>query len=128
MNTGATDDGKAADWSRRPMYCLMWWVLPVGIAVVGDHLPIGSQATILVWTTALAWMALGCFLNARRCHRRHCYFAGPILLAGALAAGLQAAGVLRLGSDSLNVTLWSTFVLLLLSWLPEIIWSKYVSE
>jgi len=37
----------------------------------------------------------GCLLNAKRCHRVHCYISGPVLLSGAVFAGLVASGAVK---------------------------------
>lgn len=116
------------DWVSKPLYCLLWWIAPVAVAVLADHLTTGRRISVLAWAVALAWMGLGCLLNARRCHRRHCYLTGPILLVTATVLGLDAAGVLSLGSSGINMVLWGAFGLSLLSFVPELIWGKYVRD
>lgn len=114
-----------ADWLRKPLHCLLWWVVPVAMAVFVDHITRG-WISVLAWSLALAWMATGCLLNARSCHRRHCQLSWPILLAGAVILALEAVGVLTLGSIGINAVLWTVFGLLLLSFVPELIWGRYV--
>jgi hypothetical protein len=70
-------------------------------------------------------MGIGCGLNARRCHRLHCYLSAPILLLGAIAAGLIGFDVVMLGPHALNNAISLTLVLALLSFVPEMIWGKY---
>lgn len=82
------------------------------------------------WTTVIlsacfAWMGLGCAMNARRCHRRHCYYASPILLAGAALTSLVGFGVVDLGPDGLIYVTWGTFASVALTFLPEKIHGKY---
>ncbi|MGH8089890.1 MAG: hypothetical protein ACREO6_00365 [Rudaea sp.] len=75
--------------------------------------------------TAFIWMGVGCLLNARRCHRLHCYFSGPILLLGAIVAGLLGFGVIAPGPHAFNNAVSITLLLALLSFVPEALWSKY---
>jgi hypothetical protein len=72
------------------------------------------------------WMGTGCVLNARRCHRLHCYIFGPAFFLGATALALFAAGVALLGQHSLNNIVGITLTVVLLSFVPEMIWRKYV--
>jgi hypothetical protein len=128
MDTRGTDPramSAAADWARSPISVAIWWVVPIVAGNLADHLPLSRPVTALVWVVALAWMGLGCILNARRCHRRHCYFSGPVLLAGAVAVALVGWDVVPLGPNGLSLTLWTTLGLALLSFLPELIWGRY---
>jgi hypothetical protein len=84
-----------------------------------------SRVIAGVWMVALGWMGIGCLLNARRCHRLHCYFSAPILLFGALVAGLIGFDVMTLGPHALSNAISFTLVLALLSFVPEMIWGKY---
>jgi hypothetical protein len=131
LRTGTTDQMKTSstvDWARRPISIAIWWVMPVVVGNVADHLPLSQGLTALVWAAALVWMGLGCLLNARRCHRRHCYVSGPVLLSGAVVVALLGWGVVTLGPNGLSLTLWTTFGLVLLSFLPELIWGKYAGS
>jgi len=65
-------------------------------------------------------------LNARRCHRLHCYLSGPAFFLGAATLALLAAGVALLGLHSLNNIVGITLTLAVLSFVPEIIWRKYI--
>jgi hypothetical protein len=114
------------DWFRRPGTALILWGLPLGIglAVYLIALPLRTEA--LVWLVAFVWMGTGCILNARRCGRLHCLIAGPLFLAGAVAAGLLAADGLVFGAHGLNNMVSVTLVLALLSFVPEAVWHRYV--
>jgi hypothetical protein len=70
-------------------------------------------------------MATGCLLNARRCHRVHCYISGPVLLLGAILAGLVALGAVSLSPQAFGNAISATLVLALLSFVPEIVWKRY---
>ena len=128
MDTRGADQpamSAALDRIRNPISLAMWWVVPIVAGNLADHLPLSRPVTAFVWTVALAWMGLGCVLNTRRCHRRHCYFSGSILLVGAAVVALLGLGVLSFGPNGLSLTLWTTFGLALLSFLPELIWGRY---
>lgn len=125
MDTDRTKRSAALDWVRSPVRLAIWWVIPIVVGNLADHLPLSRPVTSLIWAAALAWMGLGCVLNARRCHRRHCYFSGPILLTGAVVIVLVGWDVVSLGSNGLSLTIWTTFGLVLLSFLPEVVWGKY---
>ena len=117
-----------SDWSRRPLSFLLWWGLPYAVAVAFDLIGPPLRAGAAVWALALAWMGVGCVLNARRCHRVHCYISGPALLVAATSAGLLAAGVLDLGPKGLSIVTWAAFVAVLLSFAPEILWRRYAGS
>jgi hypothetical protein len=88
-------------------------------------LPIPPQATTFVWALALAWMGLGCTLNARRCHRLHCYISAPVLFLGAVAAAASGLGLTPFGPGAASDVINAALVLALLSFLVEPVWGKY---
>jgi hypothetical protein len=88
-------------------------------------LALPARGIALIWVVLLVWMGTGCILNARRCHRPHCYISGPAFLLGAAALGLFTADVLTFGPHSLNTIAGVTLVVALLSFVPEMIWKKY---
>ena len=114
------------DWARRPGTALIWWCLPLGLALVLSLATHSTRIVAGVWVIALGWMGIGCWLNARRCHRLHCYFSAPILLLGALATGLIGFDVVTLGPHALKNTVSFALLLALLSFVPEMIWGKYL--
>ena len=113
------------DWVDRPGMGFVWWCLPAGIGVASNFFPISLRAAALVWMVAFLWMGTGCILNARRCHRLHCYISGPAFFLGAAALALFAAGIAPSGPHSLNPILGLTLLVALLSFVPEMIWRKY---
>lgn len=117
---------RAGDFARNPFHGLLWWGLPVALAVLTGALATGPRLPVLAWSLAFAWMGTGCVLNARRCHRRHCYLSGPVMLVGAVVLGLMAAGVVQSSSVAINAVLWGAFGLVLLSFVPELVWGRYV--
>ncbi len=104
----------------------VWWCLPLGIGVASNFFTTSARATALVWMASFLWMGAGCILNARRCHRLHCYISGPAFCLGAAALALFVAGVELLGRHSLNNIVGITLCVTLLSFLPEMIWRKYI--
>lgn len=114
------------DMVRRPVSALLWWCLPIALAVAASALRLPIRELAAFWSAAFVWMAVGCFLNAHRCHRLHCYISGPAFLAGAAAASLLAAGALANGPNTLNFIATGTFAVVLASFLPEFVWRKYL--
>lgn len=113
------------DWARRPVVASIGWCLPIALGVLAGMSIPSLRIRAGVWAIALAWMGIACALNARRCHRLHCYIAAPILLLGAIAVGLLALDAIYLGPHALNNVVSGTFLLVLLSFVPEMIWGKY---
>jgi hypothetical protein len=112
------------DWVNRPGMGIVWWCLPLAVGVAASYLASSPLTTVLVWMVSFVWMGTGCILNARRCHRLHCYISGPAFFLGAAALGLFAAGIAFAGPHSLNNIVGITLTVALLSFVPEIIWKK----
>ena len=66
------------DWLRSPRTNLLAWWIPQAAILVGLLVPAPLRTAI--WVTALTWMGIACFLNARRCGRTHCRYTGPYYL------------------------------------------------
>lgn len=126
-NTSGTP-ATSKDLASRPLSALIWWGVPTVVGISAGFGFLSLRAAALVWMVAFAWMGTGCLLNARRCHRRHCYIAGPILLAGAIVAGLRGFGIVSFGPGGFNYLIWSTAALVLLSFVPELIGSRYLGD
>ena len=92
--------------------------------VCGELPALPVRGTAIICVILFVWMGTGCILNARRCHRLHCYISGPTFLLGAVALGLLAAGLLGFGPHALDNIVVVTLVIALLSFVPEI-WKKY---
>ena len=122
----ATDPAESAmkDWVRRPSSWIVWWGLPILIGISTNFLQLSSIEVAFIWAGAFAWMGTGCLLNAWRCSRLHCFISGPVLWLGALAALLVGTGVI-VGIHTLNNVVSITTVLVLLSFVFEMIWGKY---
>jgi hypothetical protein len=119
------DDLTRNDWVTRPGAGVFWWCLPLCIGCASNSFALPARDLALIWMVSFVWMGTGCVLNARRCHRLHCYISGPVFLLGAAALGLFAAGLLAFGPHSLNNIVGVTLLAALLSFVPEI-WKKYV--
>jgi hypothetical protein len=115
------------DWVRRPGMGFVWWCLPLGVGVAANFFASSARSIAFVWVVMFAWMGTGCILNALRCHRLHCYISGPLFFLGAVALALFAVGVAPLREQSLNNIVGITLVAALLSFVPEMIWRKYVN-
>jgi hypothetical protein len=113
------------DMARKPVSAFLWWCLPIAIGIAAGSLGLALRENAAVWAVAFTWMATGCFLNALRCHRLHCYFSGPAFLIGAVIAAALASGV-ALPATTLNYDIAVTFVLVLMTFAPETFWRKYL--
>jgi hypothetical protein len=116
----------ANDWVRRPGMGFVWWCIPLGVGLAANYFALSPRATAPVWMVSFLWMGTGCILNARRCRRLHCYISGPALFLGAAALALFSSGVALSGPHSLNNIVGITLIVVLLSFVPEMIWRKYL--
>lgn len=114
------------DWVRRPGMGFVWWCIPLGVGAAGTYFASSPRSATLVWTLSFVWMGTGCLLNARRCHRLHCYISGPAFFLGAVSLALLAGGIALLGPHSLNDIVGITLSVALLSFIPEMIWRRYL--
>ena len=122
----AATNNSGKDWARQPLGLIAWWGLPIAIGAASTaYLRLPFHASAGLCAVLLAWMATGCLLNARRCHRVHCYISGPVLLLGAVFAGVVASGLTDLGQRAFGNAVSVVLVLALLSFLPEMIWKRY---
>ena len=124
--TNGTDLAKPLDWARQPLSICLWWALPIAISAASGQLRMPLRINAGICAVSFVWMATGCLLNARRCHRLHCYISGPVLLLGGLFAGLVAASAFGLGIQAFNNAVSATLILALLSFVPEFVWKRYV--
>ena len=116
----------ANDWVRRRGMGLVWWYLPLSVCVATTYLASSTRGIALVWMVSFVWMGTGCILNARRCHRLHCYISGPAFFLGAAALVLLATGIALSGPHSLINIVSITLAVALLSFVPEMIWRRYL--
>jgi hypothetical protein len=125
MTPHGRPQGRFTDFLANPATAILWWGLPLAAGLLVEFLPLSSLAKTAVWAAALAWMGAGCTLNARRCHRLHCYFSAPILFLGALAALLVGLGITPFGPHAAGYVINTALILALLTFLAEPVWGKY---
>jgi hypothetical protein len=113
------------DWVAHPLSFVWWWCVPIAIGVSTDVLGLPTRTAALVWAASFVWMAAGCLLNARRSRRLHCYISGPVFLLGAIVVVFVAAGFTVFGPHALNNVVSVTFVLVILSFVPEYFGNRY---
>ena len=116
---------RARDFLARPLSTAFWWGLPLLAGVSTNVLPIAPISATFVWAAAFAWMGVGCTLNARRCHRLHCYISAPVLFLGAVATVAAGLRLAPLGPSAAGYVITATLLLALLTFLVEPIWGKY---
>ena len=128
MTSHELSDPASRDALRDPLGVALWWGLPLVAGWSAEVLPISPLAETLVWAAALTWMGTGCVVNARRCHRLHCYISAPVLLLGATAVVLAGLGWTPLGPHTASDLVNGSLGLALLSCLAEPIWGRYRSR
>ena len=116
-----------SDLTDKPVPFFLLWGGPILILLSLNFVPLPLAWATVIIAASFAWMAIGCAINARRCHRRHCYYASPVLLVGAVLTVLVGFTIIDLGADGLIYVSWGTFAAVLLTFLPEKISGKYKS-
>jgi hypothetical protein len=119
-----SDDARR-DLLSRPLPAILLWGLPLAAGWTADATLRPAQLADAIWAVALAWMGAGCTLNARRCHRLHCYLAAPILFLGAAATAVVAFGFAPFGPHSASLLINGSLALALLTFLAEPVWGRY---
>lgn len=126
--TPATPSEIRKDLSAHTTSFLGVWATPAILAAAISVAPGPPWVSAAAWSIAFSWMGGACLINARRCGRLHCYFAGPIFLASAALAGLIALHVVVVGARMLVNIVSATLVLSCLTYLLERVWGKYLSS
>jgi len=116
-----TGSRKSRDLSRRPISFWIGWGLPIVILLSMNFARgvIPFEGILYILSGSLAWMGIGFLINARRCKRRHCYLAGPVLLLGAAGVLLVGFEHVDLEADGLIYMVWGTGILVGLTFMPE---------
>jgi len=116
-----------SDWVAKPGYFVIVWGLPILALIVSAIL--FDEAKKIIWPVGLTWMGMGCWVNAMRCNRRHCFYTGPFFIALALASFLHGWKIFSLGLQGWD---WIGWVLVLgsfaLIYFPERIFGKYACK
>ena len=122
-------DATRNDHAARALPFFWSWGLPLAILFSTNFMSgiVSKPIILMMMSGSFFWMGLACVLNARRCRRRHCYYSGPIFIAGGVGVLLIGFGVVSLGSDGLIIIVWGTLALALLTYLSELIFGKYVN-
>lgn len=107
------------DWVHQRIAWVVWGI-PTGLFVIGAFL--GPLGRTLVWTPALLVAGGACVVNARRCHRLHCYFTGPLFLIAALITVLRGFDVVALPWTLIGA---AVVVGTVLAHIPEWVGAKY---
>jgi len=116
------------DAVKRPLTALAWWGLPLALGWSADILKVPRPAEPLVWSMALTWMGAGCALNARRCHRLHCYISAPVLFAGAAAVALIGLGLAPVAPQASGYVVDAALAAALLSFGAEAVFGKHFTR
>jgi hypothetical protein len=114
------------DLARQPLIALALWGLPLMLGVTTNAFALPTPAVALAWAAALAWMGLGCLLNAQRCHRLHCAIAAPVLLTGAGLCVAVAGDLFYAWPHALSYVVNITLVAAVASFAPEFCWGRYL--
>ncbi len=123
-----TDEATPAkrDWFASRGGFLIAWGVPIAALIFGPRLGVPE---IIVTPAALTWMGAACLLNARGCGRMHCFVTGPYFLLLAVVSLLHGFDVVPLGPGGWRGISIATLVGGVLLWyLPERIWGKYVAR
>ena len=72
------------DHAARALPFFWSWGLPLAILFSTNCMSmiVSMPIILMMMSGSFFWMGLACVLNARRCRRRHCYYSGPIFIAG----------------------------------------------
>jgi hypothetical protein len=125
MATSRHADEPGPDLLTRPLIAVLLWGLPLAAGWTANALlPTGPWADV-VWAIALAWMGAGCVINARSCHRLHCYLAAPVLFLGAIGVAVVAFGLAPFGAHTASLVINTSLGLALLTFAAEPIWGRY---
>lgn len=119
------DDESNNDLAARVLPFWLLWGAPIAIMMSLNFIRPPAEWATGILSVCFAWMGIGCAINARRCHRRHCYYSSPILLAGAALTLLVGFGFLDFGPYGLMHVTWGIFGLVMMTFLPEKLFGKY---
>lgn len=109
-----------------PPWCYLLWGVPALLVFVSFGLRSASVISLtdagIVWVVAVAWAGLGCLLNGRSCGRVHCRIDGIGFHALAIVGALNIFGLVSFDWN----WYWLAFIIILIaSFVPEIVWKKY---
>lgn len=103
----------------------VYW-LPALAIILSGFFTISQGWRTALWVAALTTMSAGCFINALRCGRVHCYITGPFFLLMAIVTLLYGLGVVPLGGGGWNFLGLTVLIgFLALTFVPEIFFGRY---
>jgi hypothetical protein len=106
-----------------PVACLLWCA-PWFVFAFGFRASPGLR--MILWSTSLAVVGVACLLNASRCGRVHCRFAGPFFILASVAVLACGLGFLPLGPSGWNWIGGGIIVGALgLTFIPELFLGRY---
>lgn len=121
-------DMPSRDLSRRWIPFVLIWGLPVALFLIGEGLQQSSTDVVLggvLLTLSTLWFGAGCLHNGRLSRRTHCMIDGvgmPLLGAFGL---LILVGILSVSWSYFIAAFW---VILLLSFVPEMLGKRYIAR
>ena len=117
------------DWLHDKSVSSLLWGLPPLVMAVTAFIDLGSTLRAVAWSGSLLVMSGGCFANAARCGRLHCYFTGPFFLFMAAIAAIHGFEVVPFGTSG---WLWIGATTIVgafsLTYAPERISGKYAKR
>ncbi len=115
------------DLARGCLSFLRLWGPPIALIILA---PIGTglewwsfRTEIILWSIAVAWIGVSCYINGRRCGRVHCKIIGILFPLLGLIATLTVFNVINIEMNILNTAMW---VILIGSFVPEFLGKKYM--
>jgi hypothetical protein len=118
-----TDPRSTPDQPKRGFPMAVWIVPGVLLAIATQA---GAPGLATLWVVVMTFMGAACLVNAKRCHRLHCYITGPFFLLLALVALLFGFGVIDLGPRGwLHLTYVMAIGACVLTYVPEWLFGKY---
>lgn len=111
---------------ERPPWCYLLWGVPAAIAGVTSYAYGASYLSVTeagaLWTLAVAWAGIGCFINGRLCGRVHCKVDGILFPALSVVGALNVLSLISITWTEF----WATFLVILLAgFASELYWGRY---
>lgn len=113
-----------------PTLAFLWiWCLPamlIVFALVAWHAQVISRFVAgPLLTAGTAWIAAGCYVNARRCRRTHCIIDAILL---PLLSVIGLLNVCHVTSFSWNAYVNALAIIIVLSFVPECFGMRYIGR
>jgi hypothetical protein len=109
-----------------PPWCYLLWGVPAAMIFAGDAAYRGSYISPTLagstWALSVLWIGAGCFLNGRSCGRIHCIIDGLAMPVLSVVGLLDAFSLVSLSWNYF----WAVFfIVLTVSFVPELVWKRY---